>query len=140
MDCPFYRTFFQYVIERDRNAHRFTLANALKDVSYLAGFAQALGVANPVGAAVRNSFAQAVATGHGDDYVPMLSDLVAEWNGTSLAPHGGRVSRPRGGLRLAPQAFSAALAPRSARGRARRAGNSRARSGPPERGGLRGCG
>ena len=86
MDCPFYRTFFQHVIERDRNAHRFTLANALKDVSYLAGFAQAIGVANPLGAAVRNSFAQAVATGHGEDYVPMLSDLVAEWNGTSLAP------------------------------------------------------
>src|SRR5271165_3700579 len=87
MDCPFYQTFRKYVIERDRKAHRFTLANALKDVSYLAGFAQALGVANPVGAAVRNSFAQAVATGHGGDYVPMLSDLVAEWNGASLAPH-----------------------------------------------------
>ena len=86
MDCPFYRTFFQYVIERDRNAHRFTLANALKDVSYLAGFAQALGVANPIGAAVRNSFALAVASGHGEDFVPMLSDLVAEWNGTSLEP------------------------------------------------------
>jgi 3-hydroxyisobutyrate dehydrogenase-like beta-hydroxyacid dehydrogenase len=86
MDSPFYRTFFQYVIERDRNAHRFTLANALKDMSYLAGFAHALGVANPVGAAVRNSFAQAVATGHGGDYVPMLSDLVAEWNGASLTP------------------------------------------------------
>jgi 3-hydroxyisobutyrate dehydrogenase-like beta-hydroxyacid dehydrogenase len=84
MDCPFYRTFFQYVIERDRNAHRFTLANALKDVSYLAGFAQALMVANPIGAAVRNSFASAVATGHGEDYVPMLSDLVAEWNGARL--------------------------------------------------------
>jgi len=86
MDCPFYRTFFQYVLERDRNAHRFTLANASKDMTYLAGFALALGVANPVGAAVRNSFAQAAATGHGEDYVPMLSDLVAEWNGTSLAP------------------------------------------------------
>ena len=91
MDCPFYQTFRKYVIERDRNAHRFTLANALKDVSYLAGFAQALGVANPVGAAVRNSFAQAVATGHGDDYVPMLSDWVAEWNGASLAPKARRV-------------------------------------------------
>ncbi len=86
MDCLFYRTFFQYVIERDRNAHRFTLANASKDMTYLAGFALALGVANPFGAAVRNAFAQAVATGHGEDYVPMLSDLVAEWNGTSLAP------------------------------------------------------
>ncbi len=86
MDCLFYQTFFKYVIERDRNAHRFTLANASKDMSYLAGFALALGVANPIGAAVRNAFAQAVATGHGEDYVPMLSDLVAEWNGTSLAP------------------------------------------------------
>ena len=86
MDCLFYQTFFKYVIERDRNAHRFTLANASKDMTYLAGFALALGVANPVGAAVRNAFAQAVATGHGEDYVPMLSDLVAEWNGTSLAP------------------------------------------------------
>lgn len=86
MDCPFYRTFFQYVIARDRDAHRFTLANALKDVNYLAGFAQALGAANPVGAAVRNAFAQAVAMGHGDNYLPMLSDLVAEWNGTSLTP------------------------------------------------------
>ena len=89
MDCGFYQTFRKYVIERDRNAHRFTLANALKDMSYLAGFAQALSVANPVGAAVRNSFAQAVATGHGEDYVPMLSDWVAEWNGTSLGPKPG---------------------------------------------------
>ncbi len=90
MDCPFYQTFSKYVIERDRNAHRFTLANASKDMTYLAGFALALGVANPVGAAVRNAFAQAVATGHGEDYVPMLSDLVAEWNGTKLAPEARR--------------------------------------------------
>ena len=89
MDCLFYQTFRKYVIERDRDAHRFTLANASKDMTYLAGFALALGVANPVGAAVRNAFAQAVATGHGEDYVPMLSDLVAEWNGTSLAPQAG---------------------------------------------------
>ena len=89
MDCPFYRTFFQYVIERDRNAHRFTIANACKDVTYLARFAAALGVVNPLGGAVRNSFAQAVATGHGEDYVPMLSDLVAEWNGVSLAAKSG---------------------------------------------------
>ncbi len=84
MDCPFYQTFFKYVIERDRSAHRFTISNAHKDVTYLAGFAQAMGVANPIGAAVRNSFATAVATGHGEDYVPMLSDIVAGLNGTSL--------------------------------------------------------
>ena len=85
MDCAFYQTFFKYVLERDRNAHRFTIANAHKDVTYLAGFAQALGVANPIGAAVRNSFAQAVGGGHGEDYVPRLSDLVAQWNGAPAA-------------------------------------------------------
>ena len=37
-----------------------------------------------VGAAVRNSFAAAVAAGHGQDYVPMLSDFVAAANGVSL--------------------------------------------------------
>jgi 3-hydroxyisobutyrate dehydrogenase-like beta-hydroxyacid dehydrogenase len=84
MDCLFYQTFRKYVIERDRNAHRFTINNAHKDVTYLAGFAQALGVANPVGAAVRNSFALAVGGGHGEDYVPMLSDIVAGMNGVSL--------------------------------------------------------
>ena len=77
------------MIERDREAHRFTLVNAAKDMTYLASFAGALGIANPVGAAVRNSFVQAVATGHGQDYVPMLSDHVAAWNGTSLAPASG---------------------------------------------------
>ena len=86
MDCSFYQTFFKYVLERDREAHRFTIANAHKDVTYLAGFAQALGVANPIGAAVRNSFALAVGGGHGAAYVPMLSDFVAQWNGVAPAP------------------------------------------------------
>ena len=31
MDCGFYKTFFTYVLKRDRNAHKFTLANALKE-------------------------------------------------------------------------------------------------------------
>ena len=83
MDCGFYQTFFKYVLERDREAHRFTLTNALKDVSYLAGLANTCGAANPVGAAVRNVFALAVGAGRGDDYVPMLSDVVSELNGVA---------------------------------------------------------
>jgi 3-hydroxyisobutyrate dehydrogenase-like beta-hydroxyacid dehydrogenase len=85
MDCGFYQTFFQYVLERDRDAHKFTLANALKDLRYLGSMADAAGVANPVGAAAKNSFAQAVSSGRGEDYVPMLSDFVAAQNGTTLA-------------------------------------------------------
>jgi 3-hydroxyisobutyrate dehydrogenase-like beta-hydroxyacid dehydrogenase len=84
MDCGFYQTFFKWVLERDRNAHKFAIRNGLKDMTYLASFANSVGLANPVGAAVRNSFALAVGTGHGEDYVPMLSDIVAELNGVSL--------------------------------------------------------
>ena len=78
MHCPFYDTFFTYVLKRDRDAHKFTLQNALKDMTYLAGFAQA--------AQVGNSFAAAVAGGRGQDFVPMLSDIVAEANGVSHEP------------------------------------------------------
>ena len=80
MDCGFYQTFFRYVLERDRNAHKFAIRNGLKDMTYLAGFANASNAANPVGAAVRNAFAQAVGAGRGDDFVPMLSDFIAESN------------------------------------------------------------
>ena len=63
MDCPFYQTFFTWVLERDPNAHRFSIANALKDLTYLSGYANASGTANPLGAAVRNSFALAAGAG-----------------------------------------------------------------------------
>jgi hypothetical protein len=88
MDCGFYQTFMQYVLERDRDAHKFTLVNGLKDVRYLESVANAAGVPNPIGNAVKNSFATAVAAGKGDDYVPMLSDWVASQNGISLAKQG----------------------------------------------------
>ena len=81
MDCGFYQTFFRYVLERDPNAHTFAIRNGFKDMSYLAAFANAAGAANPIGAAVRNSFAQAVGAGRGEDFVPMLSDFIAEANG-----------------------------------------------------------
>lgn len=84
MDCGFYQTFFQYVLERDRDAHKFTLRNALKDVRYLESMANAAEMANPVGNAVKNAFQQAVAAGRGDDFVPMLSDYVAEINAVKL--------------------------------------------------------
>jgi 3-hydroxyisobutyrate dehydrogenase-like beta-hydroxyacid dehydrogenase len=88
MDCGFYQTFMQYVLERDRNAHKFTLVNALKDVRYLESVANAAGVPNPIGNAVKNTFASAVAAGKGEDYVPMISDFIAERSGVSLGKKG----------------------------------------------------
>jgi 3-hydroxyisobutyrate dehydrogenase-like beta-hydroxyacid dehydrogenase len=85
MDCGFYQTFFSYVLDRNRDAHKFTLQNASKDMNYLASMAQAAGIKNPMGAAIRDYYAAAVAAGRGEEYVPMLSDFVAEQNGAKLA-------------------------------------------------------
>ncbi|WP_435268852.1 NAD(P)-dependent oxidoreductase [Shinella sp. BE166] len=88
MDCPFYQAFFDFVLNRNENAQRFAMTNALKDMSYLAATAQAAGVVNPIGAAVRNSFASAVAAGKGEAFVPALSDVIAGLNGISLHDDG----------------------------------------------------
>jgi 3-hydroxyisobutyrate dehydrogenase-like beta-hydroxyacid dehydrogenase len=85
MDCGFYQTFFKYVMERDRNAHQFTIDNALKDLRYVEAMADAARLVNPVGNAVKNSFAVAAAQGRGQDYVPMVSDAIAELNGVRIA-------------------------------------------------------
>jgi 3-hydroxyisobutyrate dehydrogenase-like beta-hydroxyacid dehydrogenase len=84
MDSGFYQTFFRWVLERDREAHKFTVSNAHKDMKYLAAMAETAGIANPVGSAVKNYFALAQASGRGGDFVPMLSDFVAELNGVKL--------------------------------------------------------
>jgi 3-hydroxyisobutyrate dehydrogenase-like beta-hydroxyacid dehydrogenase len=88
MDCGFYQTFMGYALEGNREAHKFTLTNALKDLKYLEAMADDAGVANPVGNAAKNSFSMACAAGGDgpDDYVPHLADFVAKRNG--LDPKG----------------------------------------------------
>jgi len=72
------------VLDGNRDAHKFTLQNAAKDMNYLAVMAQAAGIANPLGAAVRDYYAGAVAAGRGEDYVPMIADFVAAANKVAL--------------------------------------------------------
>jgi 3-hydroxyisobutyrate dehydrogenase-like beta-hydroxyacid dehydrogenase len=84
MSCGFYETFMKYVVERDRDAHRFTIQNAHKDMRYLANLANQAGVAHFVGGEVKNYLTTAEAMGKGGDYLPMLSDHVAALNGVSL--------------------------------------------------------
>ena len=75
-----------YAVDGNKDAHKFTLANAYKDTRYLANMADNASVANPVGTAVKNSFAAAMNTGGdgAEDYVPHLVDYIARLNG--LAP------------------------------------------------------
>ena len=39
MDCGFYQTFMRWTLEGDREAHKFTIANAFKDLKYLESMA-----------------------------------------------------------------------------------------------------
>ncbi|MEJ8561726.1 NAD(P)-dependent oxidoreductase [Yoonia sp. GPGPB17] len=83
MDCGFYQTFMGYALEGNTEAHKFTLNNAYKDTRYLAKMADDASVANPVGTAIKNSFAAAVNMGGdgAEDYVPHLVDYIARLNG-----------------------------------------------------------
>lgn len=85
MDSGFYQTFFQYVLERDRNAHRFSLANAGKDIRYVANLADDLNVQAGVAHAIKELYASALEEGAGESFVPELSDIVAKRHGVSFA-------------------------------------------------------
>ncbi len=86
MDCGFYQTFMRWTLDGDRDAHKFTLSNAAKDVRYLESMADSVQIANPMGNAVKNVFALAVAAGGAEDFVPMLPTFVGAMNGVDLQP------------------------------------------------------
>lgn len=81
----FFETFMAYAVGRDPEAHKFTIANAAKDTRYAAAMATSAGMANPMGAVIRNAFAQMEAAGGAEKFVPMLSDHIAALNGLDLA-------------------------------------------------------
>ena len=91
MDCGFYQTFMDYTLQGNREAHKFTLTNGRKDMTYLESMADAAGVANPIGNAVKNSYAMAVSTGGdgAEDYIPHLPVFVGKWNGADMTPKKG---------------------------------------------------
>lgn len=84
MDCGFYQTFMACALEGNREAHRFTISNAYKDLRYLESMANDAKVVTSMASAAKNAFAYAMANG-GDgpeDYVPHLADFTAKLNGT----------------------------------------------------------
>ena len=83
MDCGFYQTFMQWTLDGNRDAHKFTIANAFKDLRYLESMADAAGLVNMMGNATKNTFAVAAAQSP-DDYVPMLTDHIARLNNVDL--------------------------------------------------------
>ncbi|MGY3439060.1 MULTISPECIES: NAD(P)-dependent oxidoreductase [unclassified Marinovum] len=85
MGNGFFDTFMKYTVGRDRDAHKFAIANASKDVRYVNNMANDAGVMNVMASAVKHYFTHIEAIGHGDDYVPMMSDHIARLNGMDMA-------------------------------------------------------
>jgi 3-hydroxyisobutyrate dehydrogenase-like beta-hydroxyacid dehydrogenase len=85
MGCGFFNTFMAYVVDRDRDAHKFTLENAAKDIRYLNDMAANAQMVNIMAGAAKHYYTHAAACGHGTDYVPHLSDHVAKINGVDLS-------------------------------------------------------
>jgi 3-hydroxyisobutyrate dehydrogenase-like beta-hydroxyacid dehydrogenase len=88
MDNGFYQTFMGYTIDGNREAHKFTLSNAYKDLGYLESMADSAKLLNPVGNAVKNAFGFAVANGGdgAENYVPHLPEYIGRANGIDLTP------------------------------------------------------
>ena len=84
LGCGFFETFMSYAVDRNREAHKFTIDNAGKDIGYVNSMAADAGVMNVMAAAARHYFTHVRAIGQGGDYVPMLADHVARLNGLDL--------------------------------------------------------
>lgn len=80
----FFDTFMDYAVNRNRDAHKFTVANASKDLRYALSMAGEAGALSPVASATRQYFAQIEAQGHAGDYVPWIADHIARMNGLDL--------------------------------------------------------
>ena len=85
MGNGFFETFMGYAVDRNRDAHKFSIANAAKDMRYLNAMAADANVMNIMAGAAKHYYTHVEALGHAEDYVPMLSDHVAALNGVDMA-------------------------------------------------------
>jgi 3-hydroxyisobutyrate dehydrogenase-like beta-hydroxyacid dehydrogenase len=83
----FYDTFMGWTLDGNPDAHKFTIANAHKDMRYVSSMVNAVGGVNHMQSVVKNLFAGMEAAGEGGRYVPMLADYLMRLNG--LEPRSG---------------------------------------------------
>jgi 3-hydroxyisobutyrate dehydrogenase-like beta-hydroxyacid dehydrogenase len=70
-----------YAVDGDASGLQFAMANARKDVGYYTAMAAEAGLPSPFGTAAHQLFTLACATGHGDEHVPRLVDVMAALGG-----------------------------------------------------------
>ena len=79
----FFETFMTYAVDREE-VHKFTIANAAKDLRYVNAMADDAGLVTVMASAAKQYFAHVEAAGNGSDYVPTITDHVARLNGMDM--------------------------------------------------------
>ncbi|WP_028795493.1 NAD(P)-dependent oxidoreductase [Thalassobaculum salexigens] len=74
-----------YAVDGDASGLQFAMANARKDVGYYNDIAAEAGLPAPFGSAALQLYTLACATGHGEEHVPLLVDVMAELGGLNGA-------------------------------------------------------
>jgi 3-hydroxyisobutyrate dehydrogenase-like beta-hydroxyacid dehydrogenase len=80
MNCGNFQAFSKYAVEGDPTAHRFTLANGYKDLSYYSRLSDRLGTASLMSDGALQTLKLGLAMGFGERYVPEMVDVVRALN------------------------------------------------------------
>ncbi len=85
MNCGNFQTFSKYPVEGIPDAHKFTISNALKDLTYYNRLATRHRAATLMSDGALQTLKLGAAMGFGERYVPEMSDIVLELNEPTIA-------------------------------------------------------
>lgn len=80
MNCGNFQAFSKYAVEGDPNAHKFTLENGLKDLTYYSRLARRNNASTLMSAGALATLQAGVDMGLGARFLPEMSDVVMELN------------------------------------------------------------
>ena len=81
MNCGNFQNFSKYAVEGDATAHKFTLANCFKDLSYYERMATKAGAATLMSDGALQTLKLGMAMGMGERFMPEMVDVVLRLNG-----------------------------------------------------------
>ena len=80
MNCGNFQSFSQYAVDRDAGAHKFTIVNGCKDLTYYNRLANRHGAATLMSDGALQTLKLGVAMGMGERYMPQIGDIVLALN------------------------------------------------------------
>jgi 3-hydroxyisobutyrate dehydrogenase-like beta-hydroxyacid dehydrogenase len=86
MNCPNFQNFSKYPVSGDPSGHKFTLANAFKDLGYYSRLAMKHRAATLMSDGALQTLKLGMAMGMGDAYVPEMVDIVRRLNDPAGRP------------------------------------------------------